>query len=174
MPDLDLTSPGQSRSTLVVTNERVYIMPYPSLLISLAVSAGFPSYGPLKYAWLRFNLSRWLQVQDNGAKWNFIYDFLSIINSNSVVILNRFGDIGHWKQLPLTWSDLERSKSRSRIFQKAVTSKRLQIGPITNNYGKNKSRRPLHVPLSLLPWPWPLALNNIGKWDSLLPRNKRL
>ena len=29
----------------------------------------------------------------------------------------------------LTWSDLERSKSRSRIFRRAVTSKRLQIGP---------------------------------------------
>ena len=31
--------------------------------------------------------------------------------------------------LALTWSDLERSKSRSRIFQRAVTWKRLQIGP---------------------------------------------
>ena len=33
--------------------------------------------------------------------------FLSIINSNSVVILNRFGDIGHWKYV--TWIDLSRS-----------------------------------------------------------------
>ena len=31
--------------------------------------------------------------------------------------------------LALTWSDLESSKSRSRIFRRAVTSKRLQIGP---------------------------------------------
>ena len=31
--------------------------------------------------------------------------------------------------LALTWNDLERSKSRSRIFRRAVTSKRLQIGP---------------------------------------------
>ena len=31
--------------------------------------------------------------------------------------------------LLLTWTDLERSKSRSSIFQRAVTWKRLQIGP---------------------------------------------
>ena len=31
--------------------------------------------------------------------------------------------------LALTWSDLERSKSRSRIFRRAVTWKRSQIGP---------------------------------------------
>ena len=31
--------------------------------------------------------------------------------------------------LALTWSDLERSKSRSRIFRRAVTWKRFQIGP---------------------------------------------
>ena len=31
--------------------------------------------------------------------------------------------------LALAWSDLERSKSRSRIFRRAVTWKRLQIGP---------------------------------------------
>ena len=31
--------------------------------------------------------------------------------------------------LALTWSDLERSKLRSSIFQRAVTWKRLQIGP---------------------------------------------
>ena len=31
--------------------------------------------------------------------------------------------------LALTWSDLERSKSRASIFQRAVTRKRLQIGP---------------------------------------------
>ena len=39
---------------------------------------------------------------DNSARpnvrgWNLMYDFLSITNSNSVVILNKFGDIGHWK-----------------------------------------------------------------------------
>ena len=31
--------------------------------------------------------------------------------------------------LALTWSDMERSKSRSRIFRRAVTWKPLQIGP---------------------------------------------
>ena len=31
--------------------------------------------------------------------------------------------------LALTWSDLERSKSRSSIFQRAVSWKRLKIGP---------------------------------------------
>ena len=31
--------------------------------------------------------------------------------------------------MALTWSDLERSKLRTRIFQRAVTWKRLQIGP---------------------------------------------
>ena len=31
--------------------------------------------------------------------------------------------------LALTWSDLERSKWRSRIFRRAVTWKRLQMGP---------------------------------------------
>ena len=31
--------------------------------------------------------------------------------------------------LALTWNDLERSKSRSSIFQRAATWKRLQIGP---------------------------------------------
>ena len=30
--------------------------------------------------------------------------------------------------MALTWSDLERSKLRTRIFQRAVTWKRLQIG----------------------------------------------
>ena len=29
----------------------------------------------------------------------------------------------------VTWSDLERTKSRSSIFQRAVTWKRLQLGP---------------------------------------------
>ena len=32
-------------------------------------------------------------------------------------------------ELALTWSDLERSKSRSPIFRRAVTWKRFQIGP---------------------------------------------
>ena len=31
--------------------------------------------------------------------------------------------------MALTWSDLERSKLRTRIFQRAVTWKRLHIGP---------------------------------------------
>ena len=31
--------------------------------------------------------------------------------------------------LALTWNDLERSKSRSSIFQRAATWKRLQTGP---------------------------------------------
>ena len=31
--------------------------------------------------------------------------------------------------LALIWSDLERSKSRSRIFGRAITWERLQIGP---------------------------------------------
>ena len=31
--------------------------------------------------------------------------------------------------MALTWSDLERSKLRTRIFQRAVIWKRLQIGP---------------------------------------------
>ena len=37
------------------------------------------------------DLSRSLKVKDNGAIWNLTHDFLSIINSNSVVILYRFG-----------------------------------------------------------------------------------
>ena len=69
MPDLHLSFPGQSRSKqrpivrvslvkvssneclwskLIVTNERVYMTSYPSLVISLAVSALLPSYSPRK------------------------------------------------------------------------------------------------------------------------------
>ena len=62
------------------------------------------SYGPVKYASPRLDLSRSLQLKDNGTKWNLIYNFLSIINSKSVVILNRFADIGYWK--PVTWINL--------------------------------------------------------------------
>ena len=54
-------------------------------------------YRPLKTCVTLTDLSRSLKVKDNGAMWNLIYDFLSIFNSNSVVILNRYGDIGHWK-----------------------------------------------------------------------------
>ena len=46
------------------------------------------------------------------------------------------GHIGHgpymtFQMVPLalTWSDLERSKSRSHIFHRVVTWKRWQIGP---------------------------------------------
>ena len=39
MPDLDLTSPGQSRSKLIAPNESAYMTSYTSSLINLAVSA---------------------------------------------------------------------------------------------------------------------------------------
>ena len=73
----------------------------PSLIINLAVSArvtalwNMPELHLICVTWI--DLSRSLKVKDNGAIWNLIYDFLSIINSNSVVILNRFVAIGHWK-----------------------------------------------------------------------------
>ena len=36
--------------------------------------------------------------------------------------------------LALTWNDMERSKSRSRICRRAVTWKRLQIGPWLHDF----------------------------------------
>ena len=68
----------------------------------------------------RTDLSRSLKIKDNGAIWNLIYHFLSIINSNSVVILNRFGDIGHWKPV---WPGLTfQGPSRSQTMVPNVIS----------------------------------------------------
>ena len=55
--------------------------------------------------------------------------------------------------MALTWSDLERSKLRTRIFQRAVTWKRLQIGVTWRNLVLGQ--RPLGmgstVPLGTVP-----------------------
>ena len=52
--------------------------------------------------------------------------------------------------LALTWGDLERSKSRSSIFQRAVTWKHLQIGWIFKNPPMNA------IQTTILTWPSPL------------------
>ena len=89
-----------SRSKQMSPNERPYMTSYPSLIIHLGESARVSKVRPFEICLT----SIWpLQVKDNGAKWNLIYDFLSIIYSRAVVILNRFGDIGHWK---LAWPGL--------------------------------------------------------------------
>ena len=97
MLDLELTSPGHSRSKQMSPNERPYMPFYPSLIINLAVSARVSKLRPSEICLTWIDPSRSLKVKDNGAIWNLRHDFLSIIKSNSVVILNRFGDIGHWK-----------------------------------------------------------------------------
>ena len=112
MPDLDLTSPSQSRSKLIVPNQRAYMTSYPSLVISLTVSSSVTKLqGPvgqrqrcqmkphmtsypssivtLWLSWIDLEILAIENLCDNGAKWNLIYDFLSIINSNSVVMVNR-------------------------------------------------------------------------------------
>ena len=69
--------------------------------------------------------------------------------------------------MALTWSDLERSKLRTRIFQRAVTWKRLQIGPWLPLKLNRKSlmlfqRAPVAVTWSDLakPCPWSKAIGN--------------
>ena len=69
--------------------------------------------------------------------------------------------------MALTWSDLERSKLRTRIFQRAVTWKRLQIGPWLPLKLNSKSlmlfqRAPVAVTWSDLakPCPWSKAIGN--------------
>ena len=47
----------------------------------------------IKICMTLIDLSRSLKVIENGAKWNFIYDFLSVNNNNYCLILHRFRDM---------------------------------------------------------------------------------
>ena len=100
MFDLDLTSPGHSRSKQMSPNERPS---YPSLIKHLAVSARVSKLRPSEIYLTSISSLRATLGQRQWCQMNLIYDFLSIINSNSVVILNRFGDTGHWKLCDMDW-----------------------------------------------------------------------
>ena len=68
MLDLDLTSPGQSRSKGMLPNERPCMTSYPSLIINLAVSASvsklwpseicLTSISPLKVTYVKVNSTK--------------------------------------------------------------------------------------------------------------------
>ena len=113
MLDLDLTSPGHSRSKQMPPNERPYMTSNPSLIIHLAVSARVTKLRPSEICLTSIWPFKVTQGQRQCRQMKpHIYDFLCIINSNSVVILNRFGDIGHWK--PVTSIDHWRSDNGAK------------------------------------------------------------
>ena len=89
-------------------NETSYMISYPSPIVTLWLSWIDLEIQAIENLcdldWL-FNVT---QGQRQWRQMNLIYDFLSTTNSNSVVILNRFGDIGHWK---LVWPRFDISRS---------------------------------------------------------------
>ena len=87
-----------SRSPQMLPNERPYMTSYPSLIIHLAVSARVSKLRPSEICLP--SIWNWpLQVTLGQRQWCQMkpYIWLPTHHSNSVVILNRFGDIGHWK-----------------------------------------------------------------------------
>ena len=77
MLDIDLTSPGHSRSKQMSPNER----PYDFLsVINNTFGRICKGFQITCVTWIDLLMS--LKVKDNGAKWNFIYDFLYVNNGN--------------------------------------------------------------------------------------------
>ena len=113
-----LTFQGHPRTNRMVPNETSYMIFYPGVIVTICFSCTDLEIDP--YIQLKICNKFGRICQCYQVETSYKYDFLSIINSNYVVILNRYGDIGHWESV-WPWLTIQ-GHSRSKTMVPNGTS----------------------------------------------------